>query len=456
MKKLSVVYIAAVLSLCTLPLLLTPIWGEKSSAEKRDLAEFPALIEDGAVNPAFSEELDGWITDHFAFRSELITANNLLKAKLFHSSDEDQVIVGKNGWLYFAETAADYLGQNLLSEADIRHLATTLDLMEAYVSRQGGRLVFAVAPNKNTLYPENMPVYYRQTAEETNLDRLTHQLTGKAYFADLKKALKNVREQTYHARDSHWNNIGALQAYNTLLDTAGTPHETYADTSWEWQRTWEGDLDAMIFPKLGIRDWQAVFHTEWTYQYTSNFHSEEDLLIITENKSGSGSLLIFRDSFSNALLPFLAQRYETAKFSRAVPYALYELEDTPYDTVILEIAERNLRNLLMSAPIMPAPLTEEAEAPLETDAVLKTRTVNGYRHYYGYLEEADAQNARRIYLRLSNGTDVRYAEAFPIYESALLDSEEVQSNGFSAYLPADQTDGYQVSVVIQPEKQAER
>lgn len=104
MKKLSVVYIAAVLSLCTLPLLLTPIWGEKSSAEKRDLAEFPALIEDGAVNPAFSEELDGWITDHFAFRSELITANNLLKAKLFHSSDEDQVIVGKNGWLYFAET----------------------------------------------------------------------------------------------------------------------------------------------------------------------------------------------------------------------------------------------------------------------------------------------------------------------------------------------------------------
>lgn len=91
------------------------------------------------------------------------------------------------------------------------------------------------------------------------------------------------------------------------------------------------------------------------------------------------------------MLPFLAQRYETAKFSRAVPYALYELEDTPYDTVILEIAERNLRNLLMSAPIMPAPLTEEAEAPLETDAVLKTRTVNGYRHYYGYLEEADAQ-----------------------------------------------------------------
>ena len=212
----------------------------------------------------------------------------------------------------------------------------------------------------------------------------------------------------------------------------------------------------MIFPKLGVQDWQAVFRTEWTYQYTSNFHSEEDLLITTENKCGSGSLLIFRDSFSNALLPFLAQRYQRAKFSRAVPYALYELENTPYDTVILEIAERNLRNLLMSAPIMPAPVTGEAEAPLTADAVLKTRTVNGYRHYYGYLENADAQNARRIYLRLSNGTDVRYAEAFPIYESALLDSEEVQNNGFSAYLPADQTDGYQVSVVIQPERQADR
>ena len=177
-----------------------PVLSESHSAEKRNLAEFPSLVEDGNLNPAFSEELDGWLTDHFALRSELITANNLLKAGLFATSDEDQVIVGKNGWLYFAETAADYLGQNplsnQLSDEDIVHLATTLDMMNAYVEGRGGKLVFAVAPNKNTLYPDNMPAYYRRTAGETNLDRVTRQLRGKAYFADLRQALESVGEQT--------------------------------------------------------------------------------------------------------------------------------------------------------------------------------------------------------------------------------------------------------------------
>ncbi len=447
MKKLPIVYIAAVLSLCSLPVLLMPVLSESHSAEKRNLAEFPSLVEDGNLNPAFSEELDGWLTDHFALRSELITANNLLKAGLFATSDEDQVIVGKNGWLYFSETAADYIGQNQLSDEDIVHLATTLDMMNAYVEGRGGKLVFAVAPNKNTLYPDNMPAYYRRTAGETNLDRVTRQLRGKAYFADLRQALESVGEQTYHARDSHWNNRGALYAYQALLDTAGKPHETYAGTPWEWRRNWEGDLDAMIFPKLGLLDWQAVFRTEWTYRYTSNFHSVEDVLITTENEAADGSLLVFRDSFSNALLPFLAQSYETAKFSRATPYTLRDMETAAYDTVILEIAERNLRNLLTSAPVMPAPQREPAREPAAVDAVLKMRTVGDYRQYYGYLEE-DVPAAASVYLRFSNGTEVRYAEAFPIYEAALLQGAGVKSNGFSAYIPTERYNGCQVSVAI--------
>ena len=50
---------------------------------------------------------------------------------------------------------------------------------------RGGRFVFAVALNKNTVYPEYMPSYYRRTQEETNLDRVTRRLAGEAYFADL-------------------------------------------------------------------------------------------------------------------------------------------------------------------------------------------------------------------------------------------------------------------------------
>ena len=127
MKK---AYVILVVALCCLPMLLFPIAGEKTSAEKRELAAFPSLFEEGRFNASFSQEMDAWITDHFSFRSELITANNLLKATLFSTSDEDQVIVGQEGWLYFAETADDYLGQNRMSEEEIESVVSVLRLME--------------------------------------------------------------------------------------------------------------------------------------------------------------------------------------------------------------------------------------------------------------------------------------------------------------------------------------
>ena len=286
-KKIYVIVLAAV---CALPLILTPLFGESESAEKRDLAAFPSLIKDGGLNLSFPAELDDWITDHFVFRSELITANNLLKSEIFATSDEDQVIVGEEDWLYFAETADDYLGLNRLSDRDIERIAMVTDLMEEYVAGKGGRFVFAVAPNKNTIYPEYMPDYYRQTAEATNLDRVTGLMSGRPYFADLRGALLKAKEEgepLYHARDSHWNNLGAVCGMNAILDAAGKPHETYQAVPWSWERTWDGDLDAMIFPSLGYKDRQAVFDVDWTYEYTSNFHTEEDLRITTENADGT-------------------------------------------------------------------------------------------------------------------------------------------------------------------------
>lgn len=117
-KILKRAYVLLLTAVFALPLALLPLFGERESAEKRQLSEFPSLVEDGKLNLSFPSELDTWITEHFCFRSALITANNLLKAELFAASDEDQVIVGKNDWLYFAQTADDYLGLNRLSDAE--------------------------------------------------------------------------------------------------------------------------------------------------------------------------------------------------------------------------------------------------------------------------------------------------------------------------------------------------
>lgn len=84
--------------------------------------------------------------------------------------------------------------------------------------------------------------------------------------------------------------------------------------------------------------------------------------------------------------------------------------------------------------------------------MVESREWNGYLHVYGALDEESVQGASHIYLKLARDGETRYVEAFPIYESSLLDEGTetvVRANGFSAYLPEEEGEGAVVSVVVQ-------
>lgn len=146
---------------------------------------------------------------------------------------------------------------------------------------------------------------------------------------------------------------------------------------------------------------------------------------------------MFRDSFGNAVLPFFAQAFREAEFSRAVPYRLDLTAARQADAVVVEIVERNLPDLTVRAPVMPAPRRDlPADAPADGSAAarIKTRTSHGFLHVYGELD-ARYSGSTAVYLRAGG---VGY-EAFPIREEALLD--EGEGAGFSAYLPPEAADG---------------
>ncbi len=76
------------------------------------------------------------------------------------------------------------------------------------------------------------------------------------------------------------------------------------------------------------------------------------MIISTANDGGNKSVLMFRDSFGNALYPFAANDFEQARFSRALPYDLTDIG--AYDLVVIEIVERNIGNLLEYPPVLEA------------------------------------------------------------------------------------------------------
>lgn len=343
------IFTAAFLLLCILPsagmLFLPPT---EAAANER-LTPVPQLkSEDGSWNQNVLDDATNYIADHFALRQEMVTANAMLQTGLLATSPAEDVIYGTDGWLYYAETLDDYQNRATLTDEEVRQIAQTIADMQAYCEVRSAQFVFTIAPNKNSLYPEHMPARYLQSDSPGNYEKLKPLLEEYGvHYADLFTFLSEQDEILYLKTDSHWTNRGAALAHDFLMETIGLPHTAFAQAEYTTAETHRGDLYEMLYPKGTAREAQQAYET--TFSYISEPRTAEDILIQTTSPDApNGRLLLCRDSFGNALHPFLAEDFREATITRQMPYPLEQVQAG--DTVIVEIVERNLANLLKYPP----------------------------------------------------------------------------------------------------------
>src|SRR5215470_11576840 len=122
-----------------------------SSAEKRALAPPPAWPRAWSELSAFPGEADRFVRDHFGLREPLATGWSLLKYGLRYTPG---VAVGRDGWLYYPRYwESRYGAAGCESSAEqVRAFAERLERLAARAP-----VVLAIAPDKETVYPENMP-----------------------------------------------------------------------------------------------------------------------------------------------------------------------------------------------------------------------------------------------------------------------------------------------------------
>lgn len=454
-------YITAVCALLALPTLALPFTLSQadSAAENRVLSSFPAWKdENGDGNPAFFSELTAWYGEHFGLRNEMITVYGTLTRKVLHTSANSDVICGKENWLFYSETLSDTIGVATLSDTEMRHIVQTLSMLQAYAESKGAKLVFTAAPNKASIYPQYLPERYLPRAAANNCELLYAALqAADVPFCDLHTVLQTQvakdPAQLYHKLDSHWNGYGAMMAFASLNAQIGHSDGGFPARGCSAVRDFDGDLWGMLSPGTENPDWNIVYDIPQSYAYLGRYRSEDDLTIQTTCAEGDGSLLMFRDSFGRALIPLFSQVYQNAIYTRDNHVPIDLLETTQIDTVIYELVERNLPNLLQYAPQMPAsivetPIITAADAALSAP-VLQTRSAGNYLHCYGIYDAALADNECIIVtVQNADGTSASY-QAFPCYEADLLGETAPQCNGYSLYLPkAAVTDGAEFSVAV--------
>ena len=337
---------------------------------------------------------------------------------------------------------------------------TVLQLQNEYLNSQGIQFIFTVAPNKNTIYPEFMPDRFHKTTGETVLDRLSKALVkNKLPYSDLKSILiqeKSTHDFLYHKTDSHWTDFGARIAHNKVMTDIKEVIKNFDFDNYHSAKAVKtdavGDLERMLFPlALAQKSHGHLTTLEFDKKFKAKrpYRSVEDARIITESTVNKYRIMMFRDSFGNALVPLVANNFGYGYFSRAYPANYRDIGQHKPDVVVYEIAERNIPKLIEKAPVMPAP---EMEADFSRDSPMKNpakpvKNVQGkifqdkkgdLIHLYGYVN-IPSQTPYKCYLKNTKG---QVFEAFPILETEKV-GEELQTKdvaGFSLYMATEKID----------------
>lgn len=88
--------------------------GKSNSPAKEEKVKFKP-----SSYTSFCNEFDKYFSANFGFRSRFISMNNIVKYNVFKQSGEDNVIAGRDGWLFYNSALHDYIGEDVLSDEEI-------------------------------------------------------------------------------------------------------------------------------------------------------------------------------------------------------------------------------------------------------------------------------------------------------------------------------------------------
>lgn len=339
--------------------------------EKRVLAEVPSLGADPASMASFPSEFEAFWNDHFGFRNVLIRWHHLMRLRLLGLSSNENVVAGTDGWLYYAgQGNLDlFRAATPMTDADLSLWQTHLEESRDWLADRGIPFLFVVAPSKATIYPEHLPSSVRRVGSENRFQQLLRHLRARSTVPVLDLTptmlLGKEEELVYHPTDTHWNDVGAFRAYRAIEAAVAEllPGVAPAGED-EFRRVAVRRIGGDIAQMLGLADAYEAdvvelqplepepfeWHTTGLHPVLLPEGSEEGErafgierrvpLAAVRAREDLPTLVMFRDSFGTALLPYMARDYRRAVFywQYRIDPAVVSLERP--DVVVQEVAER--------------------------------------------------------------------------------------------------------------------
>lgn len=354
------------LILCVYGAFSTGTFTNKVSIENRTLASWNDLVFKLSSPEQFVSTLKGIFEDNFVFRAELIKIANFIDLNVFRANASGGFVIGKDGWEFYAgdENLEDQAGLRKLTGSQLYEISQNVQASLKQLDEQDITASVFVVPNKASIHREYLPEKFLKLGATTRAEQvlklrnesplLKNLILEKEIFLFNKK-IKGF--DIYEKKGSHWNDLGAFLGYQILLKNMGlTPRPLsdfnifdlpdYCPLSSTYMPTFN-NIHLLNSPvliskndRIFSRDLKIGEPDKITPKMRCDAEGQEPFRVCGSKNIQKRSLLVFGDSFSDKLLPFLCPHFSKVTFvsRRSIDHLLVkELEP---DYVVHEISER--------------------------------------------------------------------------------------------------------------------
>jgi len=325
------------------------------SHEKRQLAKLPSYPTNATSFWQYPDQFKKYYGDRFGLRAALIQLHAQTMYRLLNISPSDKVLAGRDGWFYYADdySLEDYHSGKPLSSAELENWCQVMRSRKDWLAKHGAKLLLVFACDKYVIYPEYMPPGYRRANPQYRLEQLVNYLRqhSQVDLISLQIPLQvgKANDRLYHRTDTHWNDRGAYIGYREILaalrmppqpPTYFAPVEKQTD-GWDLARMM--GLDKVIPEKnlqLIPREARRACIVE---QDRPDALWNNGRVVLTIDDPTLPKLVMFRDSFGSALVPFLAEHFRRSVFLWQYDFDPSVIEQEKPDYVVWLMTSRRLQ-----------------------------------------------------------------------------------------------------------------
>lgn len=318
-----------------------------SDVENRTLAQMPKMSFLKVATGQFFEEFDKYVSDQFYGRDSWVRSYIKMNKDVLKKSKVNGLVVGKDDYLLFFTPNRNLEEQKKESTPYIKTNVNNINELNKFILEKNKKFYFMAVPTQSVYNFDKYPSYLNNSKEK-------QLFVEETFFNNLDKSINatNMREpfeqsgesNLYFKTDHHWTMNGSFIGYQKLMGEIRKDFteisEPYEKNNYEIKRydKFNGSYNRQMFLLHNVNDGLELWYPKYEVpafkkyvdgkednkiyyeenigarnSYATYMNGDNSEIIFETNRAHLPNVLIFGDSFTNTVEPFIAQHFNTTR-----------------------------------------------------------------------------------------------------------------------------------------------